>query len=305
MSSASDEAPPPFQSKLPDVEKWFRDRRLHYSKRIEDRLVDEGVEDLEEMKLFDAWPELLRRDEGCPDYYPNVKWKKFEISFATLKKEEFDELKSKPIPIRDNGTGAKRPSENVSSGRKERGSGGNNGKFTIRSFYPTKKQKTRSSSAQSSEEDDDGVEIIDDEQAGTISDPSASIPAIEACNWRSGRDGVDDVEDPPSDLERRQWEKSPMSGLLPAAVLTEKGYTSLASLDDVGGLYQILGASRITSDDEMEQLVKKEEKRRRDVLFSLHPDRPGGDTEKFNEWSNKWDAEYSKAINVLRCGEER
>ena len=79
MSGASAEAPPPFQSKLPDVEKWFRDRQLHYSKGIEDRLIAEGVESLEEMKLFDDWPELLRNEES-PDYYPKIKWRKFEMA---------------------------------------------------------------------------------------------------------------------------------------------------------------------------------------------------------------------------------
>ena len=79
------------------MEKWFRDRQLHYSKDIEDHLIEEGVESLEEMKLFDDWPELLRNEES-PDYYPNIKWRKFEISFANLKKDEFDELKSNSIP---------------------------------------------------------------------------------------------------------------------------------------------------------------------------------------------------------------
>ena len=108
------------------------------------------------------------------------------------------------------------------------------------------------------------------------------------------------MEDPPSALERRQWEKSPISGLLPAALLAEKGlHASFSSLDDVGGLYKILGASRTTSDDEMDQLVKKEVKGCRDKLYDLHPDRPGGDRDEFNEWRNKWDAEYLKAWKAV------
>ena len=172
MSSASDEAPPPFQSKLPDVEKWFRDRQLHYSKRIEDRLIDEGVENLEEMKLFDDWSELLR-DEQSPDCYKNIKWRKFEISFAALKEEGFDELKSKQIPIKDTSTGAKRQSEDVSSGQKRQCSGGNNGKVTMDSFYPVKKKKKESTgnsarttrSEEEDDDDDDDVEIINEELA--------------------------------------------------------------------------------------------------------------------------------------------
>lgn len=317
MNSEEEEAPPPpFEPKLVTVAKWFRDRQLSYDKRIEDVLIEWGVDQLEDIKLVEMgdWEGLLQ--------YPKIKWKRFEKAFGNLKADEFNELKSDSIPIRDAskdaGTGAKQSNSNAGSIPKKRGSCGNNGSYTMKSFY-SKKQKSsggtsNATSSRRSEEDDDGdVEIIDDDDVEIIDDPADAIandtsgaahPAIEAYNWRSGRDGVEDVEDPPSDLERRQWEKYPISGLLSAALLEKNGYTSFARLDDVGGLYQILGASRDTSDEEMEQLVKKEGKRRRDKLSALHPDR-GGDKEKFNEWSNKWDAEYKKAVEVLGSREER
>ena len=100
MSSAEEEAPPPFKTALPDIAKWFSDRNLPYTRRIEDRLVEEGVESLEEMKLFDDWEALLR-DASHPDSYKPIKWKAFQKAFATLTSEEFDELKSRPMPIKD------------------------------------------------------------------------------------------------------------------------------------------------------------------------------------------------------------
>ena len=70
MSSAEDD-PSPFKTALPDVAKWFSDRNLPHTRRIEDRLVEEGVESLEEMKLFDDWEALLRNDQ--PDSYKPIK----------------------------------------------------------------------------------------------------------------------------------------------------------------------------------------------------------------------------------------
>ena len=52
------------------------------------------------MKLFDDWGALLLNDQH-PDCYKNIKWKAFQKAIATFTSEEFDELKSWPIPIKD------------------------------------------------------------------------------------------------------------------------------------------------------------------------------------------------------------
>ena len=110
--------PPPFEPKLATVAKWFRDRRLSYDKRIEDVLIEWGVEQLEDIKLVgkNDWEKLLQ--------YPKIKWKRFEKAFDNLTADEFNELKSDSILIRDTGTDAKsNGSASAGSGRNKEKSG--------------------------------------------------------------------------------------------------------------------------------------------------------------------------------------
>lgn len=316
--------PPPFEPKLATVAKWFRDRRLSYDKRIEDVLIEWGVEQLEDIKLVgkNDWEKLLQ--------YPKIKWKRFEKAFDNLTADEFNELKSDSILIRDTGTDAKSNGSATGSGRNKEKSGGNNGQYNMTSFYPKipkKKQKTGNGSSNGGVAGDDRsggnassvARSADGEDIVTIDDSDDdameeermlpldhAVPAIGAYDWRSHRVGVDGIADPPNDLERKNWDKSPITKLFTATTLAEKGveHVLCGSLDDVSGLYRAFGASRTTSDEEMEELIKKEESRRRKELTKLHPDK-GGDSDTFHKWSNDWDSEFGEAVKVLGNVEER
>ena len=66
-------------------------------------------------------------------------------------------------------------------------------------FFP-KKQKSSAGTHRSeeAEDDNDDAEVIGDPSDAIADGTSgATHPAIEACNWRLGRSGVEDVEDPP------------------------------------------------------------------------------------------------------------
>ena len=312
MSSSSDDEEPSaatFKPRLSRVAEWFTDRNLSYSRRLERALLspDYGITSLEEMKVItiSEWKTLLRDDAFLGEEYSMVKWRVFEQEFHKLTAEEFDATKSKPIPIKDTSEGSSGKGE--TSKRKKKGTGGSKSPNPIKGFFSvsTKSSKYQKPNARSAASQHRAADEAA-EQPAASSSPVANKddqPLIEPYNWRSGRTGVEELEDITDALERASWKKSPPLDVLPQDDRKEKGITT-NDLEDISGLYEKLRASRATSDAEMADLVKAEKSRRRRELAARHPDK-GGCTHDYQEWDSKWTKDYEKAVLVLGDTAER
>lgn len=226
----SEEKEDEFKPMLPEVSKWFDDRSIPYTRRIESWLVDNGVDTTERMKLvkLEEWHDLLVPGTGkANDTYKKVEWRVFEEGYKMLTKHKFDHrAERRSLPIKDTTSKKDDAAGTKKKGQTRKCGGFSNGRGTLDGFISVQKKpakKKMKTTADGNNKADTNVntnmnantsagpdDVVVLDAAMPASDTSTQdVPAIEPFNWRRYRAGVDAVMNPADEVEKRHWNRHP------------------------------------------------------------------------------------------------